>query len=252
MTGFYERAYNERDKTESGSFAQEYLEPLPRTASRARASHTSTGWCSRCCRPSPLAEVTALAQDAARRRSRVVLATSAAEGRLQVPTEARAPARRWPQRTAAASRAWNDADDNPRADGERRRSRRASRRAGRWPTLGVTIVKFSNGVEAWLKPTDFKNDQVMFTMYATGRHVAGLAGRLSSRRRLPPSTSACPASAGSRRSTSRRCWPASSRRASPFISLVDTRHSRLAQPRRNLETALQLLYARFTAAGRRS
>ena len=25
MTAFYERAYNERDKTESGSFAQEYL-----------------------------------------------------------------------------------------------------------------------------------------------------------------------------------------------------------------------------------
>ena len=25
MAAFYERAYNERDKTESGSFAQEYL-----------------------------------------------------------------------------------------------------------------------------------------------------------------------------------------------------------------------------------
>ena len=36
------------------------------------------------------------------------------------------------------------------------------------PTLGVTVVKFANGVEAWLKPTDFKNDQMLFSMYAPG------------------------------------------------------------------------------------
>jgi hypothetical protein len=34
--------------------------------------------------------------------------------------------------------------------------------------LGVTVVRFSNGVEAWLKPTDFKNDQVLFTLNALG------------------------------------------------------------------------------------
>ena len=28
--------------------------------------------------------------------------------------------------------------------------------------LGVTVVTFANGVEAWLKPTDFKNDEVTF------------------------------------------------------------------------------------------
>src|SRR5207342_533749 len=34
--------------------------------------------------------------------------------------------------------------------------------------IGVTVVKFANGVEAWLKPTDFKNDQVVFGMQAKG------------------------------------------------------------------------------------
>ena len=34
--------------------------------------------------------------------------------------------------------------------------------------LGVTVVRFSNGVEAWLKPTDFKNDQVLFTLNSLG------------------------------------------------------------------------------------
>ena len=34
--------------------------------------------------------------------------------------------------------------------------------------LGVTIVRFANGVEAWFKPTDFKNDQVLFSLTASG------------------------------------------------------------------------------------
>ena len=33
---------------------------------------------------------------------------------------------------------------------------------------GITIVRFENGVEAWLKPTDFKNDQVLFALNAQG------------------------------------------------------------------------------------
>ena len=39
--------------------------------------------------------------------------------------------------------------------------------------LGVTVVRFANGVEAWLKPTDFKNDQVLFSLARFRRHVAG-------------------------------------------------------------------------------
>src|SRR4029079_12490471 len=34
--------------------------------------------------------------------------------------------------------------------------------------LGVTIVAFDNGIEAWLKPTDFKNDQISFTLDSPG------------------------------------------------------------------------------------
>jgi zinc protease len=36
------------------------------------------------------------------------------------------------------------------------------------PDIGVTVLTLSNGVEVWLKPTDFRNDQVMFTSYARG------------------------------------------------------------------------------------
>jgi hypothetical protein len=36
------------------------------------------------------------------------------------------------------------------------------------PELGITVVRFANGLEAWLKPTDFKNDEILFNMYAPG------------------------------------------------------------------------------------
>ena len=36
------------------------------------------------------------------------------------------------------------------------------------PEIGVTVLTLSNGVEVWLKPTDFRNDQVVFSSYARG------------------------------------------------------------------------------------
>ena len=36
------------------------------------------------------------------------------------------------------------------------------------PAVGVTVLTLSNGVEVWLKPTDYKADQVVFTGYAYG------------------------------------------------------------------------------------
>ncbi|MBI4886542.1 MAG: insulinase family protein [Acidobacteria bacterium] len=36
------------------------------------------------------------------------------------------------------------------------------------PEIGVTVLTLSNGVEVWLKPTDFRNDQVSFTAYSRG------------------------------------------------------------------------------------
>ena len=50
MAAFYERAYTERDKTESGSFAQEYLnyflegEPTPGHRLRVRARAATAAW----------------------------------------------------------------------------------------------------------------------------------------------------------------------------------------------------------------
>jgi zinc protease len=36
------------------------------------------------------------------------------------------------------------------------------------PEIETTVVTLSNGAEVWMKPTDYKNDQVLFSAYALG------------------------------------------------------------------------------------
>ena len=36
------------------------------------------------------------------------------------------------------------------------------------PEIGVTVLTLSNGVDVWFKPTDFRNDQIVFRGYAPG------------------------------------------------------------------------------------
>ena len=68
------------------------------------------------------------------------------------------------------------------------------------PELGATVLTLSNGVEVWLKPTDFKNDQVSVQrLRAGGTSLASEAGLPSAS--SPPRWSASAASAGSTRST---------------------------------------------------
>ncbi len=166
MLSFYERAYNERDKTESGSFAREYLayflsdEPSPGIEYEYRLVQQVMPGIT-------LDEVSALVRARLSRR------------------EPRRPRHRCRRRQACRSR-QRTKSRTPSARPRRRRSRSGPRRTAprellakkpapatvssrrELADLGVTIVRFSNGVEAWLKPTDFKNDQVLFTMYAPG------------------------------------------------------------------------------------
>ena len=85
---------------------------------------------------------------------------------VKVPTEAEV-------RTALQSvdgvavTAWNDTSTN-RDLLETKPSPAAVTATKTLDDIGVTVVTFANGVQAWIKPTDFKNDQVLFSMYAKG------------------------------------------------------------------------------------
>jgi zinc protease len=161
----YERAYKERDTTESAGYANEYVrhflqkEPIPGMEFEYRIASTYV--------PTITAdEVSALARELITDENRVVLGVapdkkdtpppSADTLRAAIDRAGNAPVERWTEATTN-----RELVEKPPAPGTV-----VSKRAV--PEIGATVLTLSNGVEVWLKPTDFKNDQILFSAYAPG------------------------------------------------------------------------------------
>jgi len=244
MAAFYERAYNERDKTESGSYAQEYVgnfledEPSPGIAYEHQLVQQLLPGIT-------VNEASALVKSLLADSSRVILATSPQKPNIRIPTDTELqaaltaanakPVEAWTETAVATS--LMETPPAPGAIGDKRSLDR----------LGITIVKFGNGVEAWLKPTDFKNDQIIFSLNAVGG--SSLA---------PPSDYVEAALAtgyvglsgvgGLKALDLEKVLAGKLASARPFISLATHGISGSAAPAQ-LETALQLLHQTFTKPG---
>ncbi|HEY7290938.1 MAG TPA: insulinase family protein [Vicinamibacterales bacterium] len=244
MSAYYEQAYAERDKTESQSYADEYVrhflnaEPSPGIAFEYRLVEqvlpTITD-----------AEVSAMAKALLSDDSRVILATSPQKAGIRIPTEAELQAalttangvRVTPWTETAASGSLMENPPTPGTVAERKTM----------DEVGVTVVRFSNGVTAWLKPTDFKNDQVLFSLTAPGGAStappseyleASMADDLASMSGLGNLTAA----------DLQKMLSGKLAGARPTIGLSSHGISGGAAPTQ-LETALQLLYEQFTSPG---
>lgn len=165
MLASYERAFNERSTAESGGYASELVrhflsgEPVPGIERELEIVRRY------------LPEITAADAAAAARASlgeenRVVLATAPQKPGIEPVSEAA---------LQAALRAGTNATVAPWRDEMAGRELMAEKPAPgtvaarrEIPELGTTVLTLSNGVEVWLKPTDFRNDQVLFTAYARG------------------------------------------------------------------------------------
>src|SRR5581483_904669 len=113
--------------------------------------------------------------------------------------------------------------------------------------VGVTVVTLSNGVEAWLKPTDFKNDQIVFSLSAQGgTSLAPPADYPDAS--LASSYVALSGAGGLKATELQKVLTGRLVSASAFIGLSSQGIQGGAAPA-DLETALQLLYDRFTAPG---
>lgn len=240
----YERAYNERDKSESSSFVQEYV------------SHFLTG------EPAPgieyeykltkelipaitAAEVAAAAKTLFADTSRAILGVSPQKEGLGIPTEAQLTDA-LTKGDAVAVTAWNDAGSSATLmaatpDPGEIKDRREIKE------LGVTVVRFANGVEAWLKSTDFKNDQVVFSLVSPGGlSLAGPERHLDAV--LAPTFVALSGVGGHKAVDLQKLLAGKIATARPGMSLSSHAISGSSNPA-NLETALQLLYLNFTAPG---
>jgi len=244
MTAFFERAYSERDKTESGSFAQEYLnlflenEPAPGVEYEYRLMHQLLPGIS-------ADEISATVRTLFDDEGRVLLAVSPQKEGLHIPTDVEL---RSALSTAEAApvTVWNDSASGRELMATKPRAAAVvSRREV--PEVGLTIVTFANGLEAWLKPTTFKNDQVLFTMSALGG--ASLAPPDDFENASLASTYVSQSGFGGLSAVDlQKLLAGKLASASPFIALSTHGMSGNAAPG-DLETALQILYQQFTAPG---
>lgn len=161
----YERAFKERDTSESPGYASEYVraflerEPIPGIEFEYKIASTFLPAIT-------LAEVTAEARKLIHDDNRVVVVVAPEKKDVPVPTEAvlrttMAKAEKVPVEAYTDALAGRDLVEKPPAPGKITARRTV-------PEVGATVLTLSNGVEVWLKPTDFKNDQVVISAYAPG------------------------------------------------------------------------------------
>ena len=244
MAAFYEHAYTDRDKTESGSFAQEYVsyflndEPSPGIAYEYQLVKQLLPTITE-------ADASTMARSLLGDDSRVILATSPQKAGIKIPTESELQAA-IATATAARVTPWADTSAT-RALMERTPSAGAVASRRLIDDVGVTAVRFANGVEAWLKPTDFKNDQVIFSLNASGGSSLAPASDYPEASLATALVSASGAG-GLKALDLQKVLTGKIVSARPYIGLSSHGVSGSAAPAQ-LETALQLLYQEFTAPG---
>ena len=161
----YERAYKERTTSESASYANEYVrhflqqEPIPgiEVEYQIAASYLPTVTAD---------EVAALAKEFITDGNRVVLGV-APEKKDTPPPSVEMLRNTIARATAAPVEPWKEATEG-RALVEKDPTGGKVTASRTVPEIGATVLTLSNGVEVWLKPTDFKNDQILFSSYAPG------------------------------------------------------------------------------------
>jgi zinc protease len=244
MLASYDRAHAERDKTESGSYVQEYVnhflqgEPTPGIEYEHRLVQALV--------PTITTEDVARAAKALfADTSRVILAVSPQKPGVAVPTDTELTAAIasadaatvTPWADTASSAALLARTPDPGSVVGRRET----------PELGVTVVRLSNGVEAWLKPTDFKNDQVLFALTASGGSSLAAPEKFVEAQ-LATGQVELSGAGGHRAVDLPKLTAGKIASASPFISL-STHGIQGSSTPANIETALQLLNIKFTAPG---
>lgn len=162
-----EQSYRERDKHESGDFADEYLryfteeEPIPGIVYEYGLYQTFLPQIG-------LAEVEGLARHWEGNRNLVVVVSLPEKEGVEAPTEAQLKAvfdqvkqkKIPPYRDLLAGLTLLESAPAPVPILSTREI----------PELGLTAWQLGNGVGVVLKPTDFKNDEVLFSAYSPGGH----------------------------------------------------------------------------------
>ena len=164
---FYEVANNERDKTESGQLADEYVrnyldqEPVPGIAFEyALVKQVVPGITK--------AEVDAVARQWSAGQNRVFVVQAPRKIGVTVPSASQLLELSAQVRARNISAYVDKVATGPLVAAQPRAGRITEE--GTIAEIGVTEWRLSNGARVLLKPTDFKNDEVEFGAYSPGGH----------------------------------------------------------------------------------
>jgi zinc protease len=161
----YEQSFNERDKSESASYAGEYIraylenEPIPGIEYENDAMKALLPGIT-------LEEVNALADQFITKENRVVIITGPDKEGVVQPTEAEVltmldAAGKMKIEAYTEENLGTTLMSTLPVTGTVASSKSIDH-------LGITEITFSNGVKAVLKPTDFKNDEILMSGYSVG------------------------------------------------------------------------------------
>jgi zinc protease len=160
-----EKQFNEKDKTESERYVYEYinhfLEGEPSPGIEAEFEFTQKAL------PGiKLEEVNALAQDWIKDYNRVIVITAPEKEGIVLPTEEEV--KTWLEEAENTKvEAYVDATtDRPLMENIPAAAAIASRE--KMDEIGVEVITFANGLRAVIKPTDFKNDEILVSAYSFG------------------------------------------------------------------------------------
>ena len=158
-------AYEERDKTESSSFASEYIrnflvdEPVPGIAREYELYRTLLPGIT-------LEEVNRIADNWITEQNRVVMLSAPEKAGSPLPTETVLSALIDSVTKASVAPYVDKISAEPLVPNVPLPGQIVDRKE--WKELGATEWRLSNGIRVILKPTDFKNDEVLFSAFSWG------------------------------------------------------------------------------------
>jgi zinc protease len=245
MLARYERSYNERDNAESTALADELVRHFL-VNEAAPGIEVEVDLVRKFLPTITAAEIAELARTFITEQNRVVIATAPEKPDLKPVTEA---ALRTALSTGlgASTTPWSDALDGKELLARAPAPGKVTARR-EIPEIGVSVLTLSNGVEVWLKPTDFRNDQITFTSYARGGLSTAAPGDYFNAS-LASSLVGLSGIGGFNPVDLGKLLAGKLANVGPTVSTYTHGMSGNTTPR-DLETAMQLLYLQFTAPNR--
>lgn len=236
-----EQSFKEKDKTLSANFTQQYIQYFLK-GSPATGIDFYFDFINKNLGRVKLEEVNKLAGEFITDQNRAVVILGPEKGKEQLPTEA-AVRNLLKDAGKGVTPYVDDVLDKPLLSTEPKAGKITDEKQLD-SRLGITVLTLSNGVKVYLKPTDFKNDQIVFD--ATGKGGTSLFPKDLETGNFASYIVSLGGVSDYNQTQLQKYLAGKTANVTPYISEVTEGISGSTNPK-DLEVTLQLIYAYFTS-----